>query len=68
MPRIPGLFLYPLKTSEILWFSVFKGYRKTPVASNGLKRVDDDDCSKLLERVRFLSSGTSFEVDFDLVK
>ena len=28
-----GLFLYPLKTSEILWFSdVFRGYRKRPVA------------------------------------
>ena len=28
-----GLFLYPLKTSEILWFSdVFRGYKKRPVA------------------------------------
>ena len=29
----------------------FKGYRKTPVASNGLKRVDDDDWSELLKNV-----------------
>ena len=28
-----GLFLYPLKTSENLWFFMFsRGYRKTPVA------------------------------------
>ena len=28
-----GLFLYPLKTAEKLWFSdVFRGYRKRPVA------------------------------------
>ena len=28
-----GLFLYPLKTSETLWFSnVFRGYRKRPMA------------------------------------
>ena len=33
-----GLFWYPLKTSENLWFSdVFRGYRKRPVARNGLK-------------------------------
>ena len=32
-----GLFLYPLKTSENLWFSdVFEGYRKRLVAWNGL--------------------------------
>ena len=32
-----GLFLYPLKTSGNLWFSdVFRGYRKMPVAWNGL--------------------------------
>ena len=32
-----GLFLYSLKT-ENLWFSdVFRGYRKRPVALNGLK-------------------------------
>ena len=31
------LFLYPLKTSENLWFSdVFKGYRKIIVAINRL--------------------------------
>ena len=31
------LFLYPLKTSENLWFSdVFRGYRKRPMARNGL--------------------------------
>ena len=31
-------FLYPLKTSENLWFSdVFKGYRKRLVAWNGLR-------------------------------
>lgn len=29
----------------------FKGYRKTPVASNELKRVDDDDWSELLKKV-----------------
>ena len=28
-----GIFLYPLKKSENLWFSdVFRGYRKRPVA------------------------------------
>ena len=33
-----GLFRYPLKTSENLWFSdVFRGYRNRPVAWNGLK-------------------------------
>ena len=32
-----GLFLYPLKTSKNLWLSdVFRGYRKRPVAWNGL--------------------------------
>ena len=32
-----GLFLYPLKTSKNLWLSdVFWGYRKRPVAWNGL--------------------------------
>ena len=32
-----GLFLYLLKTSENLWFSdVFRGYRKRPVAWDGL--------------------------------
>ena len=32
------LFLYPLKTSENLWFSNnFRGYRKGPVAWNRLK-------------------------------
>ena len=35
-----GLFLYPLKKSENLWFSnVFRGYRKRPVAWNGLLLV-----------------------------
>ena len=33
-----GLFLYPLKTSENQRFSdVFRGYRKRPVAWNGLR-------------------------------
>ena len=31
-----GIFRYTLKTSEHLWFSVFRGYRKRPVAWNGL--------------------------------
>ena len=32
-----GLFLYPLKISENLWFSyVFRGYRKRPVTWNRL--------------------------------
>ena len=31
-----GLFLFPLKISENLWFSVFRGYRKRPVTWNGL--------------------------------
>ena len=35
-----GLFLYPLKASENLWFSdVFKKYRKRPVAWNGLRPI-----------------------------
>ena len=35
--------LYPLKTSGYLWFSdVFKGYRKRPVASNGLIGLRDE--------------------------
>ena len=34
-----GLLLYPLKTSENLWFSdVFRGYRKGPVTWNGLNQ------------------------------
>ena len=34
-----GLFLYSLKTSENLWFSdVSRGFRKRPVARNGLKK------------------------------
>ena len=34
---VPGLFLYFLKTSKNFWFSgVFRGYRKRPVAWNGL--------------------------------
>ena len=32
-----GVFLYPLKIPENLWFSdVFRGYRKTSVTCNGL--------------------------------
>ena len=34
--HVTDLFLYPLKTSENFWFSVFRGYRKRPVAWNGL--------------------------------
>ena len=35
-----GLFLYTLKISENLWIpDVFRGYRKRPVAWNGLKQV-----------------------------
>ena len=35
-----GLFLYPLKTSEKLWFSdIFRVYRKRPMAWNGLMPV-----------------------------
>ena len=34
--HVAGLFLYPRKTSENLWFSgFFRGYRKIPVAWNG---------------------------------
>ena len=34
-----GLFLYPLKTSENLWFSVvFRGYRKRSVVWNELRK------------------------------
>ena len=38
-PFLPTcLFLYPLKTSENLWFSdVFRGYRKRPVTWNEFK-------------------------------
>ena len=33
-----GLFLYPLKSSENVYFSdVFRGYRKRPVVGNGLR-------------------------------
>ena len=32
---MPWFFLYPLKTSENLWFSdIFRGYRKRPLAWN----------------------------------
>ena len=35
--RATGLFLYPLKTSEKLWFSdVFREYRRTQARWNGL--------------------------------
>ena len=35
--HVTVLFRYPLKTSKNLWFSdVFSGYRKRPVAWNGL--------------------------------
>ena len=35
--HVTGLFLYPRKISENLWFpDVFRGYRKRPVARNGL--------------------------------
>ena len=35
-----GLFLYPLKTSENLWFSdVFRGYRMRPVSWNALNMI-----------------------------
>ena len=30
-----ALFLYPLKTSEYIWFSVFRDYIKRSVAWNG---------------------------------
>ena len=34
-----GLFLYPLKIWENLWFSdIFRGYRKRTVAWNGLSK------------------------------
>ena len=37
---VTGLFLYPLKTSETLWFSdIFRGCRNRPVARNGLMRA-----------------------------
>ena len=40
-----GFFWYPLKTSENLWFSdVFRGYRKRPVAWNGLIRKSIKVC------------------------
>ena len=32
-----GLFVYPLETTESLWFSdVFRGYRKKQVTRNGI--------------------------------
>ena len=38
--HVTGLFLYPLKTSENQRFSyIFRGYRKRPVAKNGLNRL-----------------------------
>ena len=39
-------FLYPLKTSENLWFSnVFRGYRKRPVAWFGLMMIKSNRAS-----------------------
>ena len=40
-PLLPGVpLLYPLKTSENLWFSyVFGGYQKGTLDSNGLKAL-----------------------------
>ena len=36
--KLSPVFLYPLKTENVLWFSdVIRGYRKRPVAWNGLK-------------------------------
>ena len=41
-PLLPGIpFLYPLKTLENLWFSVFRGYKKETLGSNGLKALKD---------------------------
>ena len=37
-----GLIQYPLKTSENLRFSVFRGYIKRPVAWNGLTESLDN--------------------------
>ena len=38
--HVTGVILYPLKTSENLWFSdIFRGYRKRPVAWNGLTQI-----------------------------
>ena len=37
--NVTGLVLYPLEASENLWFSVFRGYRKKPVAPNKLKTI-----------------------------
>ena len=35
-----GVILYPLKTSENLWFSdIFRGYRERPVTWNGLTQT-----------------------------
>ena len=47
--HVTGLFQYPLKTSENLWFSdVFRGDWKRPVAWNGLSRNYQGKWVKLL--------------------
>ena len=53
-------FLYPLKTSEKLWFSnVFRGYRNETLTRNGFK-IRDHHCVKRL-RIRSFS-GAYFSV------
>ena len=56
-------FLYPLKTSENLWFSdVFRGYRNVTLDSNGLKRsgIPSNLSSKGLKTQRQISDFLVF--------
>ena len=54
-----AVLLYPLKTSKNLWCrDAFSGYRKWPVAWNGLMRMFLDDCEKLWHSCGLFPSPT----------
>ena len=63
-----GLFLYPMTTSKNFWFSdVFRGYKKRPVAWNGLTDYWDksNDWDKSFHRnplILFILATTALNV------
>ena len=56
-----GLFQYPLKTSENLWFSdVFRWYQKKSVAWNGLIKPFWYMAKKSRQKLKYLENGKNF--------
>ena len=58
---VTGVFLYPLKALENLWFSGVLNYRKRPILRNGLKTAN-------LSCKGFLMSSAVIERDLTSMK